>query len=36
MIPFFSSCVLEAYTVVRPYGWLWFGLAAMVMHALLS
>lgn len=36
MIPFFSSCVLDVYTVVRPYGWLWFGLAAMVMHALLS
>ena len=36
MIPFFSSCVLEAYTVVRPYRWLWLGLAAMVIHALLA
>lgn len=36
MIPFFSSNVLDAYTIVRPFGWLWLGLAAMMMHALLS
>lgn len=36
MIPFFSSSVLNPYTMVRPYGWLWIGLAAMAMHALLS
>lgn len=36
MIPFFSSSVLNPYTMIRPYGWLWVGLAAMAMHALLS
>lgn len=36
MIPFFSSSVLNTYTVIRPYGLLWLGLAAMAMHALLS
>lgn len=36
MIPFFSSSVLNPYTIVRPFGWLWLGLAAMMMHAMLS
>jgi uncharacterized protein involved in response to NO len=36
MIPFFSDCVLDDYTVVRPFGWLWLALAAMAMHAVLA
>lgn len=36
MIPFFSSRVLENYALVRPFGWLWLGLAAMLAHALLG
>lgn len=36
MIPFFSDCVLDDYTVVRPYGGLWLALAAMALHAVLA
>lgn len=36
MIPFFSSCVLEDYVMVRPYWLLWGMLAAACGHGLLT